>query len=300
MKLVIDTDPGIDDAMAILYAALHPEVELLALTTVFGNVAVETATRNALALVERAGLAIPVAQGAAQPLHLPPFTPPRHIHGDEGFGHLPAQTPAGAPCPETAVELLCRLARDHAGELVVCPIGPITNIALAIEADPEFARNVKQIVLMGGAVDVPGNITPHAEANAYHDPHAMDIVLRSGAPVVLVGLDVTLLTLLEAGDFAALAERAPVHGGFLNDISDFYLDFYRTVGHEGCALHDAMAVIAAQYPDLFRMEPSALGAVTEGPEIGRTLRLAAGAPVQVCLDCAADQVKALFLAGITH
>lgn len=300
MKLVIDTDPGIDDAMAILYAALDPGIELLALTTVFGNVPVETATRNALWLVERAGLDIPVAEGAGKPLHLPPFTPPQHIHGDEGFGHLPAQTPTRAASPETAAEMLCRLAREHAGELVVCPIGPITNIALALQSDPDFARNVKQIVLMGGAVDVPGNITPHAEANAYHDPHAMEIVLQSGAPVVVVGLDVTLLTLLEAADFAALAERAPHHGGFLNDISAFYLDFYRTVGHEGCALHDAMAVIAAQHPGLFRMEPAPLSAVTEGAEIGRTRRVATGAPVQVCLDCAADEVKALFLSGITH
>lgn len=230
MKMIIDTDPGVDDALAILYAAAHSGIELVGLTTVFGNVTIEQATRNALYLVERAGLDIPVAQGAGQPLFLPPFPPSHTVHGPEGFGDLPAVEPTGSAVSETAAEFLVRVAREHPGELVVCPIGPITNIAHAMMLDPAFAENIRGIVFMGGALDVPGNITAAAEANTFHDPHALDVVLKSGAPTLMVGLDVTMQVLLTAEDFGTLARIDPVNGPFLQEMSHFYLDFYRSKG----------------------------------------------------------------------
>lgn len=271
MKLIIDTDPGVDDAMAIFYAVRDPAIELIGLTTVFGNVTVDIATRNALCLLDRVGLDVPVAAGAAQALVLPPSPPSSHVHGTEGFGDIPAQTPSRPPSDQTAAEFLVAMAQQHKGALVVCAIGPITNIAHAIRLDPMFAQNVKRIVFMGGAARVPGNITPHAEANTYHDPHALAEVIASGAETVMVGLDVTLATLFTAGDFERLAQISPDLGGFLRDASHFYLDFYRSVGREGCGLHDPMAVIAAAHPEMFKMDPLRLSVIPDGEQQGRTL-----------------------------
>lgn len=295
MKLLIDTDPGIDDAMAIIFAARHPGIRLVGLTTVFGNVPVEVATRNALALAEHCGLDIPVAQGAAGPMVLPPFAPPAHIHGTGGFGHLPPARPNGRAIDETAAAFMARLARENPGEITLCPIGPITNVAEALRLDPGFARNIGRIVLMGGALDAPGNITPHAEANSYHDPHALEVVLRSGAEILMVGLDVTMRAQLGAGDFGALAAAAPHDGGFLDAMAGLYLDFYRSIGQPGCALHDPMAVIACLHPELFTLERTAMGVVLEGEEIGRVRRLSGQSRSAAALDCRAEVITGLFL-----
>ncbi|MFT4012545.1 MAG: nucleoside hydrolase [Paracoccus sp. (in: a-proteobacteria)] len=299
MKILIDTDPGIDDAMAIIFAARHPEIEILGLTTVFGNVPVQTATLNALALVEHCGLDIPVAEGAARPLELPPMDFPTHIHGENGFGHLPPMQPDRQAAPENAAQFMTRLAREMPGQITLCPVGPITNVAEALKLDPEFATNLRGIVLMGGALDAPGNISPWAEANAWHDPHALQVVLRSGAKVTVIGLDVTMRTQMIARDFAELAEAAPHDGGLLDGMSGLYLDFYASVGHEGCALHDPMAVIACLHPELFRFEEAALECVLEGEQIGRTIRAPdqpqGRAHHQVALECDSARIKALFL-----
>jgi len=296
LKLIIDTDPGVDDALAILYAAVHPEIELLGLTTVFGNVTVEQATRNALHLVERAGLDIPVAQGAAAPMALPAFPPAHVVHGPEGFGHLPAATPDRQAIAETAAEFLVRMAREHAGELMLCPIGPITNVAEAIALDPEFAGNLRGIVFMGGTLEAPGNISPFAEANTYHDPHALDVVLASGAPVTMVGLDVTMQVLLQEPDFAELARLDPEHGPFLQEMSHFYLEFYRSKGEIGCGFHDPMAVMACLMPEMLRTEMMPLEVVLEAEEIGRTRRSAGRPDVAVALGCDPAAIKQAFMA----
>ena len=300
-KIIIDTDPGIDDAMAIFYAAAAEDIDLLGLTAIFGNVTVDTATRNALRLVEAAGLDIPVARGADKPLEMPHIKPSAHVHGDEGFGDIPAMTPKGKAVDETAAEVLVRMAREHKGELVLCPIGPLTNIALAIQADPEFASNVDRIVLMGGSYKEGGNITPFAEANIYHDPHAAEVVFASSATVEMVGLDVTHQILCTKEDFAAMAEAAPKLGGMLQDMSHFYLKFYETVGKfDGCSLHDPAAVIACTHPHLFTPEPVAITVVTEGEEIGET-RAAddARSETSVLMGVESEAVKSLFMQRIS-
>jgi inosine-uridine nucleoside N-ribohydrolase len=298
VKLIIDTDPGVDDAMAIFYAAAAPEIELLGLTSIFGNVRTEQATRNALRLLEIAGVDAPVAAGAMKPLVMPPFTPSAHVHGAEGFGDIPPATPAAQAIEESAAAFLCRMAREHKGELVVCPIGPLTNIALAIQLDPEFVTNVARIVIMGGSLEEGGNITPHAEANIYHDPHAAEIVFASGAPVVMVGLDVTHRILCTSGDFSAIAKAAPELGGMLQEMSVFYLKFYETVGKfDGCSLHDPAAVIACTHPELFDMRDVPVRVVCEGDEIGLTTdQGTSGRPaIQVCMDVRSEAVKELFM-----
>ncbi|EBA16004.1 Inosine-uridine nucleoside N-ribohydrolase [Roseobacter sp. SK209-2-6] len=297
-KLIIDTDPGIDDAMAIFYAAAAPDIELLGLTTIFGNVTTKTATRNALRLLEKAGLDLPVAKGADVPLMLPPFTPSAHVHGEEGFGDIPAEAPKGQAITEDAADFLIRMAREHKGELVVCPIGPLTNIAHAIQRDPEFVKNVKRIVIMGGSLEEGGNITPYAEANIYHDPHGADVVFGSGGNIVMVGLDVTHRILCTKEDFTSIAGQSPDLGGMLQEMSKFYLHFYETVGKfDGCSLHDPAAVIACTHPELFETRSVPLTVTCEGEESGATVvdpeSLRAG--TAVCMGVQSEKVKNLFL-----
>lgn len=295
MKLVIDTDPGVDDAMAITFAALHPDIELLGMTTVFGNVTAPQGTRNALYLAERLGLAVPVAEGANVPRVLPPFKPSVQVHGAEGYGDLPAPVPKGRPVAESAAEFLCRIARENPGEIVLCPVGPMTNVADAIDLDPNFAANLKSIVFMGGTLDRRGNVSTYAEANTWHDPHALDVVLQSGADITMVGLDVTMKLIFKAEDFTEMAEINPEHGGFLRDISHFYLKFYKSVGEAGCGFHDPMTIIAALHPELFETESTPLAVKLEGEEIGRTYRTSGRPPVDVCLDLDAEKVKSVFI-----
>lgn len=295
MKLIIDTDPGVDDAMAITFAALHPDIELLALTTVFGNVTAMQGTHNALYLSERLGLSIPVAEGANVPRVLPPFEPSAHVHGAEGFGDLTVPQPKGKAVDEPAAEFLCRMARENPGEIVLCPVGPMTNVAAAMDLDPDFAKNIKSIVFMGGTLDARGNVSAYAEANTWHDPHALDVVLQSGASITMVGLDVTMRLILKPADFDRMAELSPLHGGLLRDMSHFYLEFYKTVGEAGCGFHDPMTIIAALHPELFKAETTPLAVKLDGEEIGRTYRTSGRPPVNVCLNLDVPKVKALFI-----
>ena len=298
VKLLIDTDPGVDDAMAIFYAAADPAIDLVGLTTICGNVPTPMATRNALRLVEAAGLAIPVAEGAHAPQTIPMFEPAHFVHGDEGFGNMPAETPRGQAIDEPAAEFLVRMAREHKGELVLCPVGPLTNIAAAIRLDPDFATNCKRMVVMGGSLRAGGNITPHAEANIYHDPHAADEVLASGAEILMIGLDVTDRILCSRGDFRDLAGKAPRLGGMLAEMSDFYMDFYLDVrGLDGCALHDPAAVIACVAPELFTTERVGVAVDLAGETIGRTVEVSDGsrAPFAVALDADLEAVRRRFL-----
>ncbi|WP_170398464.1 nucleoside hydrolase [Ruegeria arenilitoris] len=295
MKLIIDTDPGIDDAMAIAYAAAAPEIDLIGLTTVFGNTHVHQSSRNARFLLNKLGLAAPVAEGAAFAMGQSRHAPSEHVHGPEGFGDITDIPEIGANHDMSAAEYLVDMARRHKGEVVVCAVGPLTNIALAMQLDPEFSRNISRLVVMGGAVYCPGNVNPHAEANIYHDARAADIVFATPPETVLVGLDVTLKTLYETADFEALAERSRDMGGFLRDISRFYLKFYKEVGGlEGCGLHDSTAVIACTHEPMFEMVEIGLSVVTEGPEIGATRPDPSRPSVRVCRNVDGAGVVHLF------
>ena len=294
MRLTIDTDPGIDDAMAILYAHAAPEIEITALTTVYGNVRVDQATRNALRLLDWCGLDdVPVHEGAARPSVLPPFKPSAHVHGDEGFGDMPADVPSRAADPLLAAAALAAAAGR--GE-ALCPVGPLANLAAMLDVDPDACRKAERVVVMGGGIE-GGNVTPHAEANIWHDPHAASRLFAQ-PNVWMVGLDVTTRILVTREDMAALADAAPVLGGRLAAITDFYIRFYESIGREGCALHDPAAVIACTHPHLFDWEETPIRVVTEGEEIGRTVPVGDGAPVKVAVDVDAPAVKALWMERI--
>lgn len=298
LKMLIDTDPGVDDAMAILFAGLCPDIELVAMTSVFGNLVATKATRNALVLAEMIEHDIPVAQGAEIPLIQTPNQVSDHVHGPEGFGDHPAMHPRAKADPRPAHQMICDIVHAHPNEITLCPIGPLTNIALALQHDPSIAAKTKQVVLMGGSLDAGGNVTKHAEANIWNDPHAADLVFAAPWDVTMVGLDVTDTILCRPEDFSEMANSAPKKGGFLKTASEFYINFYlEKRGLNGCSLHDPAAVIAAAYPHLFEVENHSLEVKVDGEEVGKTIRSndVSFPKAKVCTGVKANTVKKLFM-----
>lgn len=200
LKVLIDTDPGTDDALALIMALNSRDLDVRGITTVGGNATLADTTRNALRLLEYLDAPdardpqLPVARGSARPLS-GKFHYGYYFHGPAGLGvRLPA--PLTRPHYLTAPEFISKLADDYGGELVVIALGPLTTIATALIQQPNLASSLKEIVVMGGAVEVPGNVTPRAEFNFYNDPRVADIVLSAGIPITLVPLDVCRLACL--------------------------------------------------------------------------------------------------------
>ena len=272
MKMIIDTDPGVDDALAIALAHAWPEVELLGLTAIFGNTFVDQSSRNARYLLDMLGAEAPVAEGAALPYGATDYTPSANVHGAEGFGDIAEIPQIGTNTELDAADFLIAATKAHPGEVVICAIGPLTNIADAIQRDPGFAGRVGRLVIMGGAFEVPGNITPQAEANIWHDPAAADLVFASGIRCEMVGLNATMQTLLTPDDLDRMAQAAPKIGGFIKRIHDFYLGFYRSVGvMDGCPMHDATAVLACVAPERFTWHETGLAVTQDGDAMGATV-----------------------------
>ncbi|MFT5114241.1 MAG: inosine-uridine nucleoside N-ribohydrolase [Parasphingorhabdus sp.] len=297
-KVIIDTDPGIDDAMAIIYAHLDPNIELIGLTSIFGNVTIDTATRNALALTEMLGSSATVAGGARQPLEQDPKEVAWEVHGREGFGDVPPMSPSRPLDSRPAKQFICDMVNQHPGEVVLCPVGPLTNIALALQHDPSIAEKVKSVVIMGGSLDEGGNVTPSAEANIWQDPHAADFVFAAQWPMIMIGLDVTHQVVCTPDDFAELPDSSPNLGGFLNQASQFYFDFHARVdGIRGCHMHDPTAVISIAQPKWFSTTAVPLKVVLDGEQVGMTYRATdtSRPAINVAMGIDADAVKHHFL-----
>ena len=277
--LVIDTDPGVDDAIALLVAAVSPEVELVGVTTVFGNVSLEQTTENALRILAVAGAGhVPVASGADRPLvHAQPHRA-AHVHGANGLGdiELPAAGRSAEGIP--AVRFLADLLHDSDLPVTVCAVGPLTNIALLVAADPAAAARIERLVVMGGAYG-PGNVTPTAEFNVWSDPEAAHRVFSSGLPITMVGLDVTRPTAMDAAAVARIGESGPV-GATAAAMLAHYLDFYvRVQGGAGVVIHDALAVLEAIVPGVLgTVERRVSVDCGHGPGRGTTLVDRRGGP----------------------
>lgn len=276
-KVIYDTDPGVDDAMALVFQALHPDIELLGVTSVFGNATIETTTRNALYLTARFAPGVPVARGAATPLKKAPPEPLGWIHGDNGLGNIELGAYAEpTPDPRPAHRFIIDTVRAHPGEVTLLAVGPLTNLALALAEDPEVATLVKQVVIMGGAFGtdgIHGNVTPAAEANIYGDPHAADIVFGAAWPVAIVGLDVTQNTIMSRDYVASLRDRGGEAGRFLWDVSRHYEQFHQqTAQIEGLYTHDPSAVAYLVAPHLYTTRKGPVRVVTEGLTAGQTLQ----------------------------
>jgi inosine-uridine nucleoside N-ribohydrolase len=296
---LIDTDPGIDDALALLIAFASPEVSVEAITSVAGNVPIDFTTANVhrILAVGSPARRPRVARGAAAPLRGPLVTA-SEFHGDDGLGGIsklldtngrpryPEPLSPGPPVPAGELDgpgLILEMAERFAGELVVIALGPLTNLAVALERDRRRLAHVKRVVIMGGAIAVPGNVTPAAEFNFHVDPEAAAAVFRSGLPLELVPLDATLQVMLRRADLAAALTRgrAPI-ARFIDDFTNHLFTFgeHRS-GEEAFALHDPLAVGVALDPSLVGFDGLHLdvedeGRVTRGASIADRRPMPAG------------------------
>ena len=286
-KILFDTDPGVDDAMALLFLHRHPAVQLLGITTVFGNAEIETTTRNALYLCERFGIDAAVARGAARPLVRPPRGAAPEVHGEDGLGNLPGPlSTTRAPDARPAHRFIIDTLRQHPGEVTLLAVGPLTNLALALAEEPAITALVDRVVVMGGAFGagglggsegVGGNVSPVAEANILSDPHAADAVFTAPWPVTIVGLDVTHQVLMDHACFERLRTSCGAEGAFIWDASRHYVGFYgRALGVGGCYVHDSSAVACVVAPHLFTTRSGPVRVVEQGIAIGQTIQHAAG------------------------
>jgi len=274
-KIIIDTDPGVDDTMAIFLALASSELDVVGLTTIFGNVPTELATTNALRLLEIAGRTeIPVAQGASDPLTRPFAGPASFVHGEDGQGNVFLLPPAAKPVRETAAAFLVQHVLTHPGEITLVPIGPLTNLALALRLEPRIAEQVQEVVLMGGNALVPGNASPAAEANIRNDPEAADVVFGAAWPVTMVGLDVTHQVHMTPEQIARHGQAANPMAQHLAKIVPFYQSFFETTySHrklQGIYVHDSSAIAYLIDPDLFEVKRWPIRVETEGLGRGKT------------------------------
>lgn len=264
--LIIDCDPGVDDALALLLALLHPEAKVEAITTVTGNCPSEVGLFNALRVLNLIGRRdFPhVFKGAGAPLKREAIQEPS-IHGEDGLGGVsllkdpqgklryPALEPPvqSLSAHEAIIELL--LANPH--ELTLVAIGPLTNLALAAIKDQEAMKKAKEVVIMGGSIREPGNQSPWAEFNFLFDPEAASVVLASGAPITIVPLDVTHKCLLPREVVHRKAQGNSSLARFIRDITDHYMDIHlESLGLDGCYMHDPLAVAVALDPSLVKKE----------------------------------------------
>jgi purine nucleosidase len=309
-KVIYDTDPGVDDAMALVFQALHPDIELLGLTSVFGNATIETTTRNARFLAGRFAAGVPVAQGAAAPLKRAAPEPLAWIHGDNGLGNIELDiTQQAALDARPAHRFIIDTVRAHPGEVTLIAVGPLTNLALALAEDPQIAALVKQVVIMGGAFGtdgVLGNVTPAAEANILGDPDAADIVFGAAWPVVIAGLDVTQRSIMSRDYMASLRDHGGAAGRFVWDVSRHYEAFHEQSEQlAGIYVHDSSAVAYVLAPHLFTTRSGPVRVVTDGIAVGETIQKPTGMPVpaphwdgrpecKVCLDVDVPGMLALY------
>lgn len=266
-KIIIDCDPGVDDALAIFLAlAAAEDIQVVGITCVKGNVALDKTYANAqriLAAAQR--LDIPVHRGIARPI-LAPADLATHVHGMDGLGDIGLPDPIGPQSTTvTAVDFIIEQVNKAPGEIVLCPIGPMTNIAIALLLDPSIAQKLHSIVFMGGAAFCAGNMNAHAEFNFLIDPHAAEIVMRCGAPLVMFGLDVTHQAKIEPKHIAAMRAMGTTCGGVSAQLLDAY-----AVGDLN--LHDPCVIAWIIAPILFKGVQAQVNIVTDkGPEFGRSV-----------------------------
>ena len=271
INIIFDTDPGVDDAFALLYALNHPNINVLGITTVFGNVPVETSTKNALILSEMAHKGTIVYQGANKPLERKVTNYPSFIHGHDGLGDTNHPQSKFNASKLDAAQFIINEINENSGNINLVAVGPLTNIANAIKQYPSIANKVNSLLIMGGSWLAGGNITPVAEANIYNDPEAAEIVFKSGLPIIMVGLDVTHKVFLSKKDIDKLSSLNN-SGKFLKKISNIYMKFYKdTRNMDGCFFHDATALIAITNPEFFKYKVARVYVSHENLTRGQTV-----------------------------
>lgn len=277
-KVIYDTDPGVDDAMALYFALAHPGIEVVGITTTFGNVSVKQAATNALYLTAIAGREVPITQGVATPWVKPGEAPPDFIHGADGLGNLTARVATGNQLdPRSSAQFIVDMARAQPGEITLVAVGPLGNLSLALMLEPNLPALLREVIIMGGTVAEPGNVSPVAEANIWNDPHAADRVFSANWKLTMVGLDVTHRVVTELALFKKIAEHhRHVATDTLHHAVAFYSTFYSGLHKHlalkpGCFAHDLLAFIYLVSPGLFTLERGCVRVVTEGIAQGQTM-----------------------------
>jgi purine nucleosidase len=304
-RVILDTDPGIDDALAFFLGFASPEIRFEAITTVSGNVHVDMTSTNALSLLEIAGHPeIPVARGSADPL-IRPFVNADKVHGSNGVGEylFPPRQTTVVQQPASAV--IADIIMKNPGEITLVAVGPLTNLALALRQEPRIAQTVREVVIMGGALKVPGNITPAAEFNIFADPHAAHVVFHAGWPIRLVSMDVTEQVRLGKEHITALRDSSSPVAICSLAMIDYHLDQY--AGPRGVttmALHDPLCLASVIQPEFITWEPAYIdielhGTATFGETVAyfqNHASIAPGAPnIRASVAVDAEAARAFFL-----
>lgn len=307
--VVIDTDPGLDDALALILAMRSPALDVRAITVVAGNVPLAACTSNVLRILEvlRPEPWPAVFEGCVEPLS-PRAVRAEHVHGKDGLGGASSRFPVRSLRPDRghAADVMVEVAKRYGNDLTLIALGPLTNVATALQRAPNPMKAIGELVVMGGSADGRGNATPSAEFNFYSDPSAAKAVVRSGLPVTLVGLNVTEKALLPRARFNAALDAMPagVLRSFLAAVSEPYFDFCRKEkGRDACAMHDPLAVGAAIAATLIRTESMRCDVVdspglTRGTVVARRGRNASDSgppPIRVAVEVEAEQFVGLFL-----
>ncbi|HCN61187.1 MULTISPECIES: nucleoside hydrolase [Mammaliicoccus] len=293
IPIIIDTDPGIDDMIAISAAIHSKDLDVKLITSVGGNVGIEHTTQNALDIVNYFKKDIPVAKGVDTPL-INKLATAEHVHGHNGIGNVQFMTSSQTNILEDhAVIAMKETIMNSEEPITLVPIGPLTNIALLFSLFPETKSNIKQIVLMGGSA-VGGNATPLAEFNIYVDPHAAQIVFNQDIPIVMCGLDVTRETIINHDDIQTLKKLGDF-GNLITDMLEVYNDVNSGEKHEHI-IHDLCTIFYLLYPEMFTTERANVSVITEGQAAGCTYtEFNKEGKVEVCMHANNKQFREKFV-----
>jgi purine nucleosidase len=277
MKMILDLDTGIDDALALAYVIGIPKIDLIGIVASYGNVMLEDGVRNTSSLLHMLGRSdIPVYKGAAHALMEKSYSLrdiTRFIHGENGIGNINITEVNSQNHKKDGVDFIIESVKKYGKDLVIVPTGPLTNLALALRKAPEIKELIGNVVFMGGALTVPGNVSLLAEANIYRDAEAADEVFTSGIPLTMVGLDVTRRTIFTSKDTKDLRNLNTNKSIAYADMIDYYISSYKVSEPDlnGCALHDPLAVAVAVMPDLVSTHSMFMRIGTRKEDYGRTI-----------------------------
>lgn len=252
-RVILDTDPGIDDALALIVLAASPEISLEAITVTHGNTSVDKCARNALDIAKMLGLdSVPIARGASEPL-VKSLTVAEETHGEGGLGYAKLPRSDKPLYQGHAADLIIELLHKYPNEITLLMIGPVTNLALAIRKDPSIVPLIKRVVSMSGSFHFPGNASPSAEYNVFCDPHAYEIMIKAGFDLTIVPLDVTYQCIFQPRHIQAMAGAREDLVKFIDDSTRFYMEFHDEYQQiDGCAINDPLAAALLIKPDLVK------------------------------------------------
>ncbi|MDR1091183.1 MAG: nucleoside hydrolase [Prevotella sp.] len=311
VKMILDLDTGIDDALALAYALADPKIELIGIVASYGNVTTEKSAVNSLNILNLLHRKdIPVYIGADKALNKEDvFTVldiSKHIHGENGVGNVKIPESPRTAEKQSGVDFMIESAKKYGKDLYIVAVGPSTNLTEAIRKEPELKNMVGKVVIMGGALIVKGNVSLVAEANIHQDPFAANELFISGTPLTMVGLDVTLRTLLTKKETRLWRELGTVSGKIFADMVDFYIEAYNKSTHElkGCGLHDPLAVAVAVHPELVKVLTLHMQVGTDEKDWGRTVAITEklndpDPNVSVCVDVKVDDFMKFFMDHLT-